>query len=119
MDETTNEVTLRKEELLILSNFSVTFDLHVMETRNSSINAHAVIDNFVCITNRRTAEAEDKKEDNVTIMDRLRINDCHVHQFFAKTLTKGKKAGYMVHKVCLDKIIEYYKNISGKYQECS
>ena len=78
--------TLPDNTLLVFTDFSATLVLRALEAKNSSVDAHAVLDNFVCLYKRRKAKVKEKdKEEEVEIFT------CDVHHFFADTISAGKK----------------------------
>ena len=81
---------------------------------NSSVDTHAVNDNFVIVSHRRKAKIKEKRVENDVKLEveeeieTFTVEYCH---YFAKTLTKGKKNDHAMHNACLDDIIIDYKNI--------
>lgn len=74
--------------IVLLTDFAATLDLKAIETVNCSVDAHAFLDNFVFISNRRAARVVDRIEARE---EALSINDCDVHHIFGSTMSKGKK----------------------------
>ena len=52
------------DTLLIFTEYAASMALRAIEKVNSSVNAHAVNDNFVCISNRRKAIYTKKRKDD-------------------------------------------------------
>ena len=100
--------------LLIFTDFASSMALRAFQTVNSSIDGHAVNDNFVCIYNRRTTTVKDKKKDengeDIESDDTIEIFTVDVHHFFAETISKGKKNDHQMHNTCFDEIIRRYKH---------
>ena len=111
---------LRQNEMLILTDFASVLALRAFQTKNSSVDGHAVNDNFVVLHNRRIVkvrdiEARKKKKDNEVEMqindEEIVICTVDVHHFFAETISKGKKNDHAMHNICLDAIIRRYQGI--------
>ena len=100
--------TLPADTLLIFTDFAAVLALRAFQTKNSSVDAHAVNDNFVCVYNRRICPVKEEKE-GVEIQTEVTVFDVDVHYFFAETLSKGKKTDHAMHNVCLDHLIEMYR----------
>ena len=87
--------------------------LYMPSKVNCYVNAHAVNDNFVCISNRRKAiYTEKRKDDNGDVSENeesKEIFTCDVFHFFSETLSKSKKNDHQMHNVALDKIVTQYK----------
>ena len=111
----TDFAMLPEGTLLIFTDFASSMSLRANEAINSSVNAHAVNDNFVCISNRRIAryKIKDKDKNGVVVEkdEEQEIFTCDVYHFFAETFSKGKKNDHAMHNACLDRIIEEYKVI--------
>jgi hypothetical protein len=104
---------LQPNTLLIFTDFAAVMALRAFQTKNSSVDGHAVNDNFVCISNRRKCTIEEEKKINgksVMIADDFHLYDVDVHHFFEETFSPGKKTDHAMHNVCLDKIIELYRS---------
>jgi hypothetical protein len=88
---------LPQDTLLIFSDFATSMCLRAAETKNSSVDAHTVNDNFVVIWNRRSVNLKTKmtRLGQVDLdeeeWEHLTIWSCDVHHFFAATMSKGKK----------------------------
>ena len=96
--------TLPDNTLLVFTDFSATLVLRALEAKNSSVDAHAVLDNFVCLYKRRKAKVKEKdKEEEVEIFT------CDVHHFFADTISAGKKSDHVMHNTCFDVVIPFYE----------
>ena len=110
----TDFTRLPANTLLILTDFAASMCLRAAETKNSSVDAHAVNDNFVCIYNRRIITLkQNRKRSKIEILEvneweDLTIWTCDVHHFFAETFSKGKKNDHQMHNVCLDALIKQY-----------
>ena len=96
----TNLARLGPHEMLILTDFASVMALRAFQTKNSSVDGHAVNDNFVVIHNRRLVKVSDietrkKKKANEVEMqineEEIMIFTVDVHHFFAETISKGKK----------------------------
>jgi hypothetical protein len=97
------------ENIVIMTDFAATLDLRAIETVNSSIDAHAFLDNFIVISNRRDARVQYRNRSNgAEEVKVLSINDCDVLQYFGSTMSKGKKNDYVTHNACLQEIIKRY-----------
>jgi len=55
--------TLPPNTLLILTDFAATMVLWAFQTKNSSVDGHAVNDNVICMYNRRTVKVKDKDDE--------------------------------------------------------
>ena len=102
--------------ILVFTDFSAVMDLRARDTVNCAIDGHAVCDNFIVISNRRTVPVEkEKKKGEVNIgeteHDDIEIATVDVHHFFAATIERGKKNDHAMHIVCLEALIEKYKTI--------
>ena len=97
------------DTLLIFTDYAASMALRAIEKVNSSVNAHAVNDNFVCISNRRKAiYTEKRKEDNGDVSENeesKEIFTCDVFHIIAETLSKVKKNDHQMHNVALDEIV--------------
>jgi hypothetical protein len=71
-----------QNNIVVMTDFAATLDLKATETVNCSVDAHAFLDNFVVISNRRDVRVQDRM---------LSMNDCDVFQYFGSTMSKGKK----------------------------
>ena len=103
--------------LLICTDYAVTMNLRAKETTNSSVNAHAINDNFVCINNRRVSEAKVKQKENgeeSVTTEQVTLFAVNVHHFFAETISKDKKTDHAMHNCDLDAIIKKYRT---KFEE--
>jgi hypothetical protein len=94
--------------IVIMTDFAATLDLRAMETVNSSIDAHAFLDNFIVISNRRDASVQTCSRNGDEEVRVVSINDCDVLQYFGSTMSKGKKNDYVTHNACLKEIIQRY-----------
>ena len=86
--------TLPKDELLIFTDFAAVMSLRSFQTKNSSVDGHAVNENFVCLYNRRKVTVTEKRMENeveIEVNGELYIFTVDVHHFFAETISKGKK----------------------------
>ena len=102
--------------MLIFTDFASSMALRAFQTLNSSIDGHAVNDNFVCIYNQRKVKVKEKKKVNgieVETEEELVIYDVDVLHFFAETMSKGKKNDHAMHNVALNAIITQYTD-NGK-----
>jgi len=101
--------------LLIFTDFASSMALRAFQTVNSSVDGHAVNDNFVCIYNRRTTTVKDKKKgengEEVETEDSIEIFTVDVHHFFGETISKGKKNDHAMHNVGFDDLTNTYKQI--------
>ena len=88
--------------------------LRAAETKNSSIDAHAVNDNFVVIWNRHLLHLKTKMmrlgqfDLGEEEWEHLIIWSCDVHHFFAETMSKGKENDHAMHNTALDALILNY-----------
>ena len=86
--------------------------LRAFQTKNLSVDGHAVNDNFVCLYNRRKATITEKRMENdveIEVDEELLIFTVTVHHFFAETISKGKKSDHSMHNTCFDGILKMYK----------
>jgi hypothetical protein len=95
--------------IVIMTKFSATLNLKAIQTTNSSVDAHAFLDNFVVISNCRDASVRTVTRSGVEEVKVLPVNDCDVLQYFGSTMSKGKKNDYVTHNACLQAIIQRYK----------
>ena len=103
---------LRPDTLLVFTDFAAVMALRAFQTKNSSVDGHAVNDNFVCISNRRIATVEEKKktkDKSVLVSYDLEVFDVDVHHYFEETYSSGKKTDHVMHNVCLDNTISLYR----------
>ena len=64
------------------------------------MDGHAVLANFVVISNRRFVPVEESIIEagvKLTSEEEVRVFDVDVHHFFAETLSSGKKNDYQMH----------------------
>ena len=103
---------LSQDTILIYTDFAATMVLGASEKKNSSLDGHAVLANFVVISNRRFVPVEESIIDSgvkLTSEEEVRVFDVDVHHFFAETISPGKKNDYQMHNACLDEIVKVYK----------
>jgi len=87
--------------------------LQAFETKNSSVDGHAVNDNFVCVPNRHINTVEETKKvkgKSLLVRDNLEVFDVDVHHYFEETYPKGKKTVHAMHNICLDNTINFYRD---------
>ena len=85
---------LQPNTLLIFTDFAAVMALRAFQTKNSSVDGHAVNDNFVCISNRRKCTIEEEKKTNgksVMITEALQLYDVDVHHFFEEPSLRGRR----------------------------
>ena len=92
--------TLPNDTLLIFTDFAATMVLRAFQAKNSSVDAYAILDNFVCLYNRWNVQVE---------QENIKLWTVDVHHYLAETLTKGKKSDHAMHNQCLDHLIPFYK----------
>jgi len=105
---------LPPDTLLIFTDFAASMCLRAFQTKNSSVDGHAVNDNFVCIYNRRKVKVKEKDDEGNILDDEekeITVFTCDVHHFFAETISSGKKNDHQMHNVALDAIIQHYKEL--------
>ena len=88
---------LQTNTLLVFTDFAAVMALRAFQTKNSSVDGHAVNDNFVCISNCRKYTIEEEKKINgksVMIAEDLQLYDVDVHRFFEETFSPGKKTDH-------------------------
>ena len=111
----TDRARLQQDELIILTDFAAVMDLRAAEAKNSSVDSHAVNDNFVCLHRPRTVRVKGKEKnengDEVETSEDIKIFETNVHHFFAETYSKGKKTDHPMHNICLDAIVKHYRQI--------
>ena len=101
---------LRPNTLIVLTDFADVMALRAFQTNKSSVDGHAVNDNFVCILNRRLCTIEEKEKipnNTISVSNELQVFDVDVHHYFEETYTPGKKTDHNMHNVCLDNTISY------------
>ncbi|KAL7458925.1 hypothetical protein ACHAWC_010635 [Mediolabrus comicus] len=104
---------LSDDEGFILTDFGATTNLKATEKVNSATDAHLACCNFVVLTNRRTVKVNKQLEDGSFEEEDVIVYDVKYFHFLAGTLTKGKKADWRMHQVCLDKILEIMNREEG------
>jgi len=80
---------LQPNTLLVFTDFAAVMALRAFQTKNSSVDDHAVNDNFVCILNRRKCTIEEEKKINgksVMKTEDLQLYDVDLHHFFWRNL---------------------------------
>ena len=116
----TDFARLPKDTLLIFTDFAAVMALRASQAKNSSIDAHAINDNFVCVFNRRNVDVKEmskkksKKSDGEAMsneMETIEIFTIDVHHLFAETISKGKKNDHAMHNVSLDALITQHQRI--------
>jgi hypothetical protein len=104
--------------IVIMTDFSATLDLKAIEKVNSSVDAHAFLDNFIVISNRRDATVQIHSRNGEENLKLMSINDCDVLQYLGSTMSKGEKNDYVTHNACLKDIIRrYIKEFEERQQE--
>ena len=83
--------------------------LRAFQKKNSSVDGHAVNDNFVWVCNRRGMSVPKDNEDQ--ILSEVEVFSVGVHLFFAETISKGKKNDHAMHNVALDALIKHYQSV--------
>ena len=104
----TDFTLLRKDTLLIFTDFAAVMALRAFQVKNSAIDGHAINDNFVVIYNQRIVKVKEKDSETENNMEIFNVD---VHHFFAETLSKGKKNDHAMHHVSLDALIKHYQTI--------
>lgn len=104
----TDFTLLRKDTLLIFTDFAAVMALRAFQVKNSAIDGHAINDNFVVIYNQRIVKVKEKDSKTENNMEIFNVD---VHHFFAETLSKGKKNDHAMHHVSLDALIKHYQTI--------
>ena len=84
----TDFTLLRKDTLLIFTDFAAVMALRAFQVKNSAIDGHAINNNFVVIYNQRIVKVKEKDSETENNMEIFNVD---VHHFFAETLSKGKK----------------------------
>ena len=87
--------------------------LRALETTNSSVDAHAINDNFVVLSNRRKAKIKVKKMINgseVEVEEEIETWTVDVFHFITDTMEKGKQNDHAMHHACLDYIMKLYQD---------
>eukprot|EP00956_Cyclotella_meneghiniana_P028855 scaffold68305_cov22-Cyclotella_meneghiniana.AAC.1 len=113
----TDFTRLPPNTLLIFTDFAASMALRAAEAKNSSVNAHAVNDNFVVVYNKRTVKLKErKKRKHIEVLNEdeqedLTIWTCDVHHFFAESMSKGKKNDHAMHNTSLDAVIKKYAEV--------
>ncbi len=101
------------DTIIIFTDFAALMALRARQAKNSSVDAHAIIANFVVLWNKREIVARGKKKDKngneVEFTEPVTISNVDVVHFFAETFEKGKKNDHQMHNVCLDEIIRKYR----------
>lgn len=106
--------TLGRSTLLIFTDFAAVMILRAYQAKNSSVDAHAINDNFICVYNRRSVNVVEKKKvakEIIEISEEIEIFTTDVHHFFAETMSKGKKNDHAMHNACFDALIRHYKGV--------
>ena len=85
--QSTDFAQLEPDTLLIFTDFAAVMALRAFQKKNSSVDEHAINDNFVVIWNRRKVTV---KEKNCETESEIEIFNADVHHFFAETISKGK-----------------------------
>jgi len=94
----------------VFTDVAAVMALRAFQTKKSSVDGHAVNDNFVCISNRRLCTIEEKEKNlnnTISVSNELQMFDVDVHHYFEETYTPGKKTDHDMHNVCLDNTISY------------
>jgi sentrin-specific protease 1 len=99
--------------ILIFTDYAALMALRARQAKNSSVDAHAICDNFVILWNKRVVKVTGKKKDEsgveVDIEEEVTISNVDIVHFFAETFEKGKKNDHAMHNTCLDYIICKYR----------
>ena len=82
--------------------------LRAFQVKNSSIDGHAINDNFVVVYNRQTVEVKEKESD---IENSMEIFNVGVHHFFVETIQREKKNGHALHHVSLNALVKHCQAI--------
>jgi hypothetical protein len=104
---------LSRDTILIFTDFAAVMALRARQAKNSSVDAHAIIANFVILWNKRDVKAKGKKKgkngEEMEFEEKVTISNVDVVHFFAETFEKGKKNDHVMHNACLDEIIRKYR----------
>lgn len=110
------------DTILIFSDFAalMVMALRALQTKNSSVDAHAVLANFVVLSVKRVVTVVGKKKNELgeeeDVEEEVTISNVDVIHFFAETFEKGKKNDHCMHNTCLDEIIRKYRvKLKQKY----
>ena len=87
-----------KNTRVILTDFSASLDLRARMTDNCSVDNHAVLDIFFCLSNFRQVQLQNGKIHDVC--------DTNVYCFFRSSMSSGKKNDHIFHIACLDYIMK-------------
>ena len=112
---------LRPNTLLVFTDFAAVMALRAFQTKNASVDGHAVNDNFVCISNRHQCTIEEKEKNlnnTIEVSNEILVFDADVHPYFEETYTPGKKTDHAMHNICLDNTISYYKEEFKRRNNC-
>ena len=92
--------TLPNNTLLIFTDFAATMVLWAFQAKKVLVvDAHAILDNFVCLYNRWNVQVEDNEKGE---QENVKVQTVDVHHYLAESLTKGKKSDHAMHNQCLD-----------------
>lgn len=107
--------TLRDDTILIFTDYAAVLALRASETKNSSVDAHAINDNFlVIISKRRKAVVKVKRKvegQEVEVEDDVPVWRVDIKHMIGETMSKGKKNDWAFHNKCLDFIAKEYAKI--------
>ena len=79
--------------------------LRAFQTPNSSVDCHAINDNFVVVYNREIVPVN---EQGCDITKNIETFEVDVHHFFTETVSKGKKNDHHMHNISLDALVKHY-----------
>ena len=82
--------------------------LRAFEATNSSIDGHAINDNFVVVYNREIVQVNEQGCETPKNIETFEVD---VHHFFAETISKGKKNDHHMHNISLDALVKHYQRI--------
>ncbi len=86
--------------ILIFTDYAALMALRALETKNSSVDAHAIVANFVVFSNKRVVKVKGKKKGEdckeVDIEEEVTISNVDVTHYFAEMFERGKKNDHAI-----------------------
>jgi hypothetical protein len=82
--------TMGCDNIVIMTDFAATLNLRALKTMNSSVNAHAFLDNIIVISNQRTENVKTSNRNSPDVVfQEYQINDYKVYSFIGSTMSRG------------------------------
>ena len=97
--------TFEEEEIVIYTDFSATPNLEAIDTDNSSVANHMILDIFVVCHSPRMV---DVFNEDGTLHSTIRVTDCTYWAIVGPTDGYGKKNDHVLHNHALDHIVDWH-----------